>query len=163
MAYFNTSTNSTHNNSTKNSLAVRKTKVCRSQPMLCFCIWLNWHHFDGSGSGSVSISTKFKTKGSIPYFSSKFQYSVQSIENYDTYDDDKKIKQYKMALVCIEEKKNFSMCKTCKILVPIRISMMPIHITKNKYCIQLNKLVTCISLLINNDRPIFQCHVKEFP
>jgi hypothetical protein len=29
VAYFNTSTNSTHNNSTKNSLAVRKTKVCR--------------------------------------------------------------------------------------------------------------------------------------
>jgi hypothetical protein len=34
VAYFNTSTNSTHNNSTKNSVAIRKTKVCRIQPIV---------------------------------------------------------------------------------------------------------------------------------
>ncbi len=68
-----------------------------------------------------------------------------------------------MALVCTvhRSKQCFSMCKTCKIRVRVRINMMPIHITK----IQPNKLVTGISLslLINNDGPILQCHVKEFP
>jgi hypothetical protein len=36
------------------------------------------HHF--AGSGSVSISTKYK----LYFLPEKFQYAVQNIENYDT-------------------------------------------------------------------------------
>jgi hypothetical protein len=76
VAYFNSSTNSTHNNnSTKNSLAIRKTKVCRVQPMLWF-VFGRIEDFEDPGS----FQPNEKLKVPLHTFSSKFQYSVRSIE-----------------------------------------------------------------------------------
>ncbi len=62
-----------------------------------------------SGSGSVSISTKCEAE-LYDTFSKKFHNTVENIENYDTYEADKKDKTM-FTGTAVNESKNSNMCK----------------------------------------------------